>query len=442
MKNTNKKGFTIVELVIVVAVIAILAAVLIPTFSSIIKKANESADIQALNAMNKILAMEEATFTGTMEIMDAYKVFDNNGIKADTYTALYKGRYYFYDVSLERVLYTDENYNVLAPEEHKNVVKNTNWRSLNGTINETKVEPNANGVYAISTPEQLYYVAKNYSGSESITIELASDIDLLGAAVAFENNISSGTLKIVGTKADGSATVIKNFVGYNQYNAVSESADGTIRNYNSGFISSVKGGNVHLENLIFDNCVVEVPDAGNVAIVVGSLSTNSGNTIKNVTVQNSTVSGNRNTGALVGMCYDVAAIQDCVITNVNVFTATGRSGIIAGVCSNSWNSTAVKNMCDEVTVTNSTLKLWEEYKTKQIANVTVSDVKTNNNVDSSKAVTTGVTFILCEKYDTPNQYYMHCDDALTWVGDGSMYGTIKDANGNTISGVSSYLLIK
>lgn len=39
----NKKGFTIVELVIVIAVIAILAAVLIPTFSNIVERANEAA---------------------------------------------------------------------------------------------------------------------------------------------------------------------------------------------------------------------------------------------------------------------------------------------------------------------------------------------------------------------------------------------------------------
>lgn len=39
----NKKGFTIVELVIVIAVIAILAAVLIPTFSNIVGRANEAA---------------------------------------------------------------------------------------------------------------------------------------------------------------------------------------------------------------------------------------------------------------------------------------------------------------------------------------------------------------------------------------------------------------
>ena len=50
MKKLNKKGFTIVELVIVIAVIAILAAVLIPTFSKVIQKANESAALQ--NARN------------------------------------------------------------------------------------------------------------------------------------------------------------------------------------------------------------------------------------------------------------------------------------------------------------------------------------------------------------------------------------------------------
>lgn len=39
----NRKGFTLVELVIVIAVIAILAAVLIPTFSSVIGSANKSS---------------------------------------------------------------------------------------------------------------------------------------------------------------------------------------------------------------------------------------------------------------------------------------------------------------------------------------------------------------------------------------------------------------
>ena len=44
MKNTKRSAFTIVELVIVIAVIAILSAVLIPTFGGIIKSANIASD--------------------------------------------------------------------------------------------------------------------------------------------------------------------------------------------------------------------------------------------------------------------------------------------------------------------------------------------------------------------------------------------------------------
>ena len=57
MKKSNKKGFTIVELVIVIAVIAILAAVLIPAFSNVISKANESKAMQqARNAYTNWLS--------------------------------------------------------------------------------------------------------------------------------------------------------------------------------------------------------------------------------------------------------------------------------------------------------------------------------------------------------------------------------------------------
>lgn len=43
MKKQTKKGFTLVELVIVIAVIAILSAILIPTFGNVIKEAKENA---------------------------------------------------------------------------------------------------------------------------------------------------------------------------------------------------------------------------------------------------------------------------------------------------------------------------------------------------------------------------------------------------------------
>lgn len=49
--------FTIVELMIAIAVIAVLADVLIPTFSSLINKRNESADVQLIRNLNVSLKL-------------------------------------------------------------------------------------------------------------------------------------------------------------------------------------------------------------------------------------------------------------------------------------------------------------------------------------------------------------------------------------------------
>ncbi len=77
MKRLFKKtGFTIVELVIVIAVIAVLAAVLIPTFSSVIDKANESAALQEATNAYKEYVVENAA---TGKILDDLYVEVDNG---------------------------------------------------------------------------------------------------------------------------------------------------------------------------------------------------------------------------------------------------------------------------------------------------------------------------------------------------------------------------
>ncbi len=81
MKRTNKKGFTIVELVIVIAVIAVLAAVLVPTFGNLINKANISVDEQLVNQLNKILAAEEIGTNAPLQAAEVQKILKANGIK-------------------------------------------------------------------------------------------------------------------------------------------------------------------------------------------------------------------------------------------------------------------------------------------------------------------------------------------------------------------------
>ena len=58
MKRRNKKGFTIVELVIVIAVIGILSAILIPTFINITSKAREASDASFVRNVNTAVAMD------------------------------------------------------------------------------------------------------------------------------------------------------------------------------------------------------------------------------------------------------------------------------------------------------------------------------------------------------------------------------------------------
>ena len=88
MKN-NKKGFTIVELVVVIAVIAILAAVLIPTFSSITNSARESAALQeAKSGSETILALT----TGTLPENSAFIVADDEESDTNDYTFVFAGQ--------------------------------------------------------------------------------------------------------------------------------------------------------------------------------------------------------------------------------------------------------------------------------------------------------------------------------------------------------------
>ncbi|SFC36374.1 type II secretion system protein [Ruminococcus albus] len=79
MKNSNKKGFTLVELVVVIAIIGVLAAILVPSMMGYVKKsrlktANGNAKT-AYNAVAEYLAdLETQGLIGDADVDEAKSV--------------------------------------------------------------------------------------------------------------------------------------------------------------------------------------------------------------------------------------------------------------------------------------------------------------------------------------------------------------------------------
>jgi len=67
-KLKNKKGFTLAELLIVVAIVAVLVAISIPVFTSKLEKAREATDVanmRAAKAAAVAMYLDDATKAGT-----------------------------------------------------------------------------------------------------------------------------------------------------------------------------------------------------------------------------------------------------------------------------------------------------------------------------------------------------------------------------------------
>ena len=108
MVKKLRRAFTIVELVIVIAVIAILAAVLIPTFTSLIQKANVSNDTQIVREMNTALSMGEADgrpedMGDVLDVLSEYGGFDMAKFNPST-----DGYLYVWEKTSNQILLMDD----------------------------------------------------------------------------------------------------------------------------------------------------------------------------------------------------------------------------------------------------------------------------------------------------------------------------------------------
>lgn len=90
MKKTlrNKKGFTLAELLIVVAIIAVLVAIAIPIFSSQLEKAREATDMANIRAAYAAVSTDVLTDPQKEDTQNHIKY--NSGIYTTTVTATQK----------------------------------------------------------------------------------------------------------------------------------------------------------------------------------------------------------------------------------------------------------------------------------------------------------------------------------------------------------------
>lgn len=327
MKRTHKKGFTVVELVIVIAIIAVLAAILIPTFAGVIKTARLSADKKAVQEMTSALsvATAEKKPANLDELVDALAAKDFNS--EDSLIPVSKGHGFFWNETENKIFLakTDANGNpteVVFPEKSADLI-------AEGAVNHAL---KGGYVYVDIVADTAKDLEKALTkGNEKITLE--ADLVLKSETMIAEG--ANVTLDL-----NGKTLTTKETTGRHKYLNVDEGATLTIKNGTAALRGVGVYGKVVVEETatiqsIDDNggACLWVYEGGEVVINGGTFTATGGDfngtTSTDVVQEPGVISNNGGTVTINGGtfsapetgCYAINNNSGTLVINGGTFTA-------------------------------------------------------------------------------------------------------------------------
>ncbi len=330
-KGNNKKGFTLVELLVVIAILAILAVVSVVGYTSFLDKARKSNDISLTKQMNTILQAEEVDGDKNETAYEAVQQLEEGGLDVTKLTPTTDGYHYVYDIKQNRMFLLDSSKTKVAPTDaepssNAYLFAFVGSKTEIGNFSDYSYYLKSGFNFTDTTTQSIKRMAVSSSG-KSLTIKDGASVDVgenKNVKLTYESKITSDVvIRTTGDQAtvtinpssEGSSTGSVKLYGFAQTVAVdtSNSTSTTV---------SVSGA---CNELVVASGTIEVEETGIVFKTVIPATINN----ESVTIQNS---------GYVGDVYTTTTKIDVTKTNTS---SVDSSSALYGQTTQSTSNTAV-----------------------------------------------------------------------------------------------------